>query len=164
MTWLDYAVLTILAASTLWGVWRGLVHEVVSVAAWVLAFLAANLLAGPLGEALPKSMVTTPEVRVLVSFVVVFIATLVVCTVIGHLLSKMMKVAGLGPLDRTLGGVFGLARALLILLAFALVAGLTALPRQPAWRDSVSGESLAQAALALRPWLPRSFAGRLRYH
>ena len=163
MTWLDYAVLIVLAASILWGVWRGLVHEVVSVASWVLAFLAANLLAGPIGEALPKSMLT-PEARVLVSFVVVFIATLVVCTVVGHLLSKMMKVAGLGPLDRTLGGVFGLARALVILLAFALVAGLTALPRQPAWRNSVSGASLAQGALAVRPWLPRSFAERLRYH
>jgi len=163
MTWLDYAVLIVLAASVLWGVWRGLVHEVVSVASWVLAFLAANLLAGPLGEALPKSMLT-PEARVLVSFVVVFIATLVLCTVVGSLLSKMMKVAGLGPLDRTLGGVFGLARALVILLAFSLLAGLTALPRQPAWRNSVSGDSLAQGALALRPWLPRSFAQRLRYH
>jgi len=163
MTWLDYAVLIVLAASVLWGVWRGLVHEVVSVASWVLAFLAANLLAGPLGEALPKSMLT-PEARVLVSFVVVFIATLVLCTVVGSLLSKMMKVAGLGPLDRTLGGVFGLARALVILLAFSLLAGLTALPRQPAWRNSVSGDSLAQGALALRPWLPRSFAERLRYH
>lgn len=163
MTWLDYAVLIVLAASILWGVWRGLVHEVVSVASWVLAFLAANLLAGPIGDALPKSMLT-PEARVLVSFVVVFIATLVVCTVVGHLLSKMMKVAGLGPLDRTLGGVFGLARALVILLAFALIAGLTALPRQPAWRNSISGDSLAQGALALRPWLPKSFAERLRYH
>ena len=163
MTWLDYAVLVVLAASILWGVWRGLVHEVVSVASWVLAFLAANLLAGPIGDALPKSMLT-PEARVLVSFVVVFIATLVVCTVVGHLLSKMMKVAGLGPLDRTLGGVFGLARALVILLAFALIAGLTALPRQPAWRNSISGDSLAQGALALRPWLPKSFAERLRYH
>jgi membrane protein required for colicin V production len=163
MTWLDYAVLIVLAASTLWGVWRGLVHEVVSVASWVLAFLAANMFAGPIGEALPTSMLTS-EARVLVSFVVVFIVTLIVCTVVGHLLSKMTKVAGLGPLDRTLGGVFGLARALVILLAFALLAGLTALPRQPAWRDSVSGESLAQGALALRPWLPRSFAERLRYH
>lgn len=163
MTWLDYAVLIVLAASILWGVWRGFVHEVVSVASWVLAFLAANLFAGPIGEALPKSMLT-PEARVLVSFVVVFIVTLIVCTVVGNLLSKMVKVAGLGPLDRTLGGVFGLARALVILLAFALVAGLTALPRQPAWRNSISGDSLAQGALALRPWLPRSFAERLRYH
>lgn len=163
MTWLDYAVLIVLAASILWGVWRGFVHEVVSVASWVLAFLAANLFAGPIGEALPKSMLT-PEARVLVSFVVVFIVTLIVCTVVGNLLSKMVKVAGLGPLDRTLGGVFGLARALVILLAFSLVAGLTALPRQPAWRNSISGDSLAQGALALRPWLPRSFAERLRYH
>jgi membrane protein required for colicin V production len=163
MTWLDYAVLIVLAASILWGVWRGLVHEVVSVASWVLAFLAANLFAGAIGEALPRSMLT-PEARVLVSFVVVFIVTLIVCTVVGNLLSKMVKVAGLGPLDRTLGGVFGLARALVILLAFALLAGLTALPRQPAWRNSVSGDSLAQGALAVRPWLPKSFAERLRYH
>lgn len=162
MTWLDYAVLVVLAASILWGVWRGLVHEVVSVASWVLAFLAANMFAGAMGDLLPASM--APEVRVLVSFVVVFIVVLVACTIVGHLLSRMMKVAGLGPLDRTLGGVFGLARALVILLAFALVAGLTALPRQPAWRNSVSGEPLSKGALALRPWLPKSFADRLRYH
>lgn len=162
MTWLDYAVLVVLAASILWGVWRGLVHEVVSVASWVLAFLAANLFAGAVGDMLPASM--APEVRVLVSFVVVFIVVLIACTIVGHLLSRMMKVAGLGPLDRTLGGVFGLARALVILLAFALVAGLTALPRQPVWRNSVSGETLAKGALAVRPWLPKSFADRLRYH
>lgn len=163
MTWLDYAALALLAASILWGVWRGLVREVISVAAWVLAFLAANLFAGPLGEQLPKAL-PTPEIRVLVAFIAVFVAALAVCTLFGLLLSRLAKVAGLGGLDRALGGVFGLARALVILLAFALLAGLTALPRQPVWRNSVCGEPLAQAALALRPWLPRTFAGRLRYH
>lgn len=163
MTWLDYAACALLAASILWGVWRGLVHEVISVAAWVLAFLAANLFAGPLGEELP-GVLPTPEIRVLVAFIAVFVATLAVCTLVGLLLSRLAKVAGLGGLDRVLGGVFGLARAMVILLAFALLAGLTALPRQPVWRNSVCGEPLAQAALALRPWLPRTFAGRLRYH
>ncbi len=163
MTWLDYASLVLLVASILWGVWRGLVREAISVGAWVLAFIAANYFAGPLGEELPK-VLPTPEVRVLVAFIAVFIATLAVCTMAGVLLSRMTKAAGLGGLDRALGGVFGLARALLILLAFALLAGLTALPRQPAWRNSVCGEPLAQAALALKPWLPRTFAGRLRYH
>ena len=162
MTWLDYAVLIVLAASVLWGVWRGLVHEVVSVASWVLAFLAANLLAGPLGEALPKSMLT-PEARVLVSFVVVFIATLVLCTVVGSLLSKMMKVAGLGPLDRTLGGVFGLARALVILLAFSLLAGLTALPRQPMWRNAVLSGTLEAVAGHVKEWLPADLSKRIKY-
>lgn len=163
MTWLDYAALTILVASVLWGVWRGLVREVIAIAAWVLAFLGANLFAGPLGDALPKA-IPSPELRVLVAFVVVFIAILAVCALVSRMLSKLVHVAGLGELDRSLGGVFGVARALLILLAFALVAGLTALPRQPSWRNSITGPLLAQAVLAIRPWVPPSFGLRLRYH
>ena len=45
MTWLDYLVITMLALSIAWGAWRGLVHEVLSLAGWIMAFLAANLLA-----------------------------------------------------------------------------------------------------------------------
>jgi membrane protein required for colicin V production len=163
MTWLDYAILVVLLASVAWGVWRGLVREVISVAAWVLAFLGANMLAEPLGEKLSGAL-PTPEIRVLVAFIAVFIVILVICALLSRQLTMLAKAAGLAELDRMLGGVFGLARALLVLLAFALLAGLTALPRQPAWRNSVCGEPLAQAALALRPWLPRTFAGRLRYH
>lgn len=163
MTWLDYAALAVLLASVAWGVWRGLVREVISVAAWVLAFLGANMLAEPLGEKLSGAL-PTPEIRVLVAFITVFIVILVICALLSRQLTMLAKAAGLAELDRTLGGVFGLGRALLVLLAFALLAGLTALPRQPAWRNSLCGEPLAQAALALRPWLPRTFAGRLRYH
>jgi membrane protein required for colicin V production len=163
MTWLDYAALAILVASVLWGIWRGLVREVISIGAWVLAFLGANLFAGPLGDALPKAL-PTPEIRMAVAFVAVFIAILAVCALLSRLLSKLVHGAGLGELDRSLGGVFGVARALLILLAFALVAGLTALPRQPVWRNSISGPLLAQAVLAIKPWVPPSFGLRLRYH
>ena len=163
MTWLDYAALAILVASVLWGIWRGLVREVISIGAWVLAFLGANLFAGPLGDALPKAL-PTPEIRMAVAFVVVFIAILAVCALLSRLLSKLVHGAGLGELDRSLGGGFGVARALLILLAFALVAGLTALPRQPVWRNSISGPLLAQAVLAIKPWVPPSFGLRLRYH
>lgn len=163
MTWLDYAALTIIVASILWGIWRGLVREAIAIAAWVLAFLGANLFAGPLGDALPKAL-PTPEIRVAVAFVVVFIAILAVCALASRMLSKLVHVAGLGELDRSLGGVFGVARALLILLAFAVVAGLTALPRQPVWRNSISGPLLAQAVLAIKPWVPPSFGLRLRYH
>ena len=163
MTWLDYAALAILVASVLWGIWRGLVREVISIGAWVLAFLGANLFAGPLGDALPKAL-PTPEIRMAVAFVVVFIAILAVCALLSRLLSKLVHGAGLGELDRSLGGVFGVVRALLILLAFALVAGLTALPRQPVWRNSISGPLLAQAVLAIKPWVPPSFGLRLRYH
>ena len=50
MTWLDYAVIGVLALSIAWGAWRGLVREIMSLAGWVIAFLAANLFAAPLAD------------------------------------------------------------------------------------------------------------------
>jgi len=135
MTWLDYAILAGFFVSIAWGAWRGLVREVISVAAWVLAFLGANYFGSPLSEVMPAS-ISSPELRILIAFVVVFVVILAVLTLLGQFLRKLVKVAGLGELDHVLGGMFGVARALVILLAFAIVAGLTALPRQPMWRDS----------------------------
>jgi membrane protein required for colicin V production len=163
MTWIDYAALGVTAISVVWGAWRGLVREVISLGGWVTAFLAANLLAGPLGEALPDSL-ARPELRVLLAFVGIFVLTLAVSTLVGVFLARLLKAAGLDGLDRTLGALFGVARALLILLALALLAGLTRLPGDPAWTQSVTGPLLAQAATAAKPWLPPALASRLRYH
>ena len=163
MTWLDYAVLGVLAISIVWGLWRGLVREVISLAGWVIAFLAANLFAGPLAAALPES-IPREELRVLIAFAAIFVVTLTVTTLAAVLLSKMLKAVGLGGLDRTLGGLFGLARGALIALAFALLAGLTSFPQQPLWKQSATGPFLGRAAIALKPWLPPAFADRLRYH
>jgi membrane protein required for colicin V production len=163
MTWLDYAVLGVLLISIAWGVWRGLVREVISLAGWAFAFLAANLFAGPLGDALPQS-ISSPELRVIIAFVAVFVVALTLATLAAMLLSKVLKAAGLGGLDRTLGGLFGVARGLLIAMAFALLAGLTSLPLHPTWKQSFSGPVLGRAAIQLSPWLPPALAQRLRYH
>jgi membrane protein required for colicin V production len=162
MSWLDYAILGVLAVSVVWGIWRGFVREVISLAGWVLAFLAANAVAGPLGDALPTS-ISSPEVRVLVAFLIVFIFTLSIATVAGMLLSRLLKAAGLGGLDRTLGGLFGLARGVVILLALAVAAGLTMAPRHPLWKESVGAGMLTRTVLQLKPWLPPRLADRLRY-
>ena len=162
MTWLDYAVLGVCAVSVVLGIWRGLVREVISILGWVIAFLAANLFAGPLGGAMPQS-IPSPELRVAAAYVVIFLGSLIVTSLLGLLLSKIMHAVGLGGLDRLLGALFGVARSLLIVLAAALLAGLTSAPRQPFWRESASGAPLAAAAGALKPLLPQTLAERLRY-
>jgi membrane protein required for colicin V production len=162
MTWFDYAVLGVFAASLVVGAWRGLVREVLSILGWVIAFLAANLLAGPLGPAMP-AVIPSPELRIAAAYVAVFAGSLMVTALVGLLLSKIMKAAGLGGLDRFLGAIFGAARGLLIVLAAALLAGLTSAPRQAFWRDSATGPLLTQAAQALKPLLPHTLTERLRY-
>jgi membrane protein required for colicin V production len=159
---LDYAVLGVLALSTAWGVWRGLMREVISLAGWIAAFVAANLLAEPLADALPQS-ISNPELRVLVAFVAIFVVTLTLATLAAIALSKALKAAGLRGLDRTLGGLFGVARGVLIAVAFALVAGLTSLPQDPMWKQSVSGPMLGRTVIQLEPWLPTALTRRLRY-
>jgi membrane protein required for colicin V production len=56
------------------------------------------------------------------------------------------------------------ARGLLIVMAFALLAGLTSMPLRPVWKESFTGPILGRAALMLKPWLPPAFTDRLRYH
>ena len=143
MTWLDYAVVGVFVASLAVGGWRGLVREVLSILGWVIAFLA--------------------ELRVAAAYVAIFAASLVLTSLLGLLISKIVKAAGLGGTDRALGALFGAARGLLIVLAAVLLAGLTSAPRQPFWRDSASGSFLVQTAKALKPLLPQTFAERLRY-
>lgn len=162
MTWLDYAVIAVLLLSIAWGAWRGLVHEVLSLAGWIMAFLAANLLAAPFSETFPQGM--RQELRVVVAFVLIFVATLVAATLVSALVTGFVKVSVLHSLDRWLGALFGLMRGLLILIAFAMVAGLTSLPRKPVWTDSATGYSLAQTVIQLKPWLPPAFANRLKYN
>ena len=42
MTWLDYTVIAVLVVSIAWGIWRGLVHEVLSLVGWSLLMVSAG--------------------------------------------------------------------------------------------------------------------------
>jgi membrane protein required for colicin V production len=53
MNWVDVTLLVVLVLSILLGLWRGLVYEVLSVAGWVVAFIAAQRYASAMAEALP---------------------------------------------------------------------------------------------------------------
>jgi membrane protein required for colicin V production len=163
MSALDLAIAAVIVLSVAWGVWRGLTRELMSLAGWVVAFIVANTFAGQIGDRLPASL-AREEVRVLIAFLVVFILTLVAAAIVGVLLSKLFKVAGLSGVDRTLGGLFGFARAVVILVACTIAIGLTAFPKEAMWKGSVGAGMLERTVLQLKPWLPSALAGRLKYN
>jgi membrane protein required for colicin V production len=162
VTWLDLAVLGVLLLSIAWGLWRGLIRELFAILGWVIAFLAANLLAGPLAGEMPEA-IKSPEMRLMAAFAAVFVGALFVTALVGLLVSKIVSAVGLVVFDRVLGGAFGIARALLVVIAVALLAGLTSAPRNAFWTGSICGPLMTRAALALKPLLPPAFAERLRY-
>ena len=162
MSWLDYAIIGLLLVSMIWSALRGVVREIISLGGWVIAFLAANLFAGPLSTHLPQA-IPGETLRTLAAFLAIFIFALICTALVGLVMSKLVNAIGLGPIDKALGALFGIARGTILVLAAVLAAGLTSAPQQAWWKDSVSGPYLKQAALALKPWLPDSFAQRLRY-
>ena len=162
MTLIDYIVLFVLGVSVLFGVIRGLMKEVLSLAAWVISFIAANALAPQIARVLPQTL-ATEEIRLLVSFVGIFILVLVAMSVLAVMMSRLAKIAGLGSLDRVLGGVFGLARGVVVVMILALLAGLTSLPRQPMWRNAFMSHALETLAGHIAPWLPADFRQRISY-
>lgn len=162
MTVFDYGVLAVLSLTLLVGLWRGLVSELLALAAWVVAFFAARTAAAQVG-AVFADMLKDQAVQYVVGFATVFLGVLVIFAVLRLAITGVLAAAGLGILDRFLGAVFGAAQGLAIVLALVLVGGLTKLPKESWWQDAVTSPALETAALATKPYLPPTLAQRIRY-
>ena len=162
MTLFDHTVLTVTGFSVLLGLLRGFTREVIALASWALAFLAASIY-GSDAAALLARQIPDDSWRVLAAFAAVFFVVLIVMSVIALLASKLIKSAGLGFEDRLLGGLFGLARGLLVVLVFVLLSGLTALPRQTVWKDAMLAAPLEKLAVMVKQWLPQDWAKYISY-
>lgn len=162
MTVLDYVVVTVVVFSVLLGWWRGLVYEVLSLLGWVAAYMVAWLFAVDVVHYLPQGM--GPEtVRMVAAFALLFVVTLIVSGIVAWLLSKLVKIAGLGWLDGFLGALFGMLRGGFLVLVLVLLAGMTSLPQAKFWREAKLGAPLEQVALQARGWLPAGMAQKVHF-
>ncbi len=162
MTVFDYAVLLIIGLSVMLSIIRGAVREVLSLAAWVLAFWAAQTFTVEFAALLPETL-SNPSLRLMTGFALVFLTVLVVMSLVAILCSKLVKASGLSVADRSLGAVFGLARGFLMVLILVLLGGLTSLPKQPTWKDALFSSQLEKVAIYVKTWLPESLSKHINY-
>lgn len=161
MSWLDWTLLAVLLLSALVGLWRGLVYEVLSVAGWVLAFVLAQAWAEPVGRLLPMDGAAEP-LRLAAGFALVFIAVAFTAGLLSWLVKKLVAAVGLRPVDRLLGGVFGVLRGLVILLGVAVVMGMLPPSAQAGWQGSPVAQTLSASLHTIKPLLPEAVARHLR--
>ncbi|HVE52032.1 MAG TPA: CvpA family protein [Ramlibacter sp.] len=160
MSTLDWIILAVLAASVLLGLWRGLVYEVLSVLNWIAAFVLAQWLAPRAAEWLPLTRFGE-SVQYAAGFVLVFIAALFAGGLLAWLTKKLVEAVGLRPVDRALGGMFGLVRGTIAVLALAVVVHLTGLKDGAWWTESVTAGVATAALRGLKPVVPESFGAYL---
>lgn len=162
MTVFDYVIIAVVALSVLLGLWRGVVGEVLAIAAWIAAFFAARY-AAPFVEPVLAGAFPEPGLRMAITWVLIFVGVLLVIALARHVVRLLLRAAGLGLIDRLLGAFFGVARGMLVVLFGVLVAGLTPLPEAPWWRDAVLSPPLETIVLAGKPWMPKELAKRIDY-
>ena len=109
MTWVDLVVFGFLAISGLLAFVRGLVREVLGIGAWIGA-VAAGFMALPQMRKMVSTWFSTPEWVDPVSFIVIFLITLIMLMLIARIIGGAVRRSALGGVDRTLGLVFGLVR------------------------------------------------------
>ena len=130
----DVVILIVTGISCLFGLWRGFVREVLSLVAWVAALIVARVYSDAFGPLLGSWIVSETMQRVF-AFAVLFIATLLVGALVNHLVAKLIDLSGLKLTDRLLGGVFGIARGVVILMVF-LYFGAGFFASEPWWTQS----------------------------
>ena len=157
VTTIDWVLLAVLVLSLLVGLWRGLVFEVLSVLGWVAAFFLAHWFAPDVAAMLPMSS-ATQSIRYAAAFVLTFIVAVFVAGLLASLVRKMVAAVGLRPVDRLLGGIFGLVRGLVLLLAVAVAIDMTPLNDSPWWKESTGAPVLSAALKGLKPALPEKFS------
>lgn len=157
MTYLDFIILGIVLLSAVISVLRGFVKEAVSLISWVLAFWVSATFAGKLSTLLPDAIVAE-QLRVAISFAILFLATLLVGGLANFLISTFVSRSGLSGTDRALGVVFGVLRGVVVVAALALLAGLTNLTSDAVWTESLLVEHFQVVAMWIRDYLPQDVA------
>ena len=162
MTIFDYLVIIALCASVVISTMRGLVKEILSLVCWIVAFVVANLYGPALAPLLP-AMVPGEAVRLMVGFIAVFLGARILMGLVIKAILSLVKAGGLSLADHSLGGVFGLARGVVIVLAAVIVCGLTSMPQQAYWKEALLSPLVETGVRTVKPFLPSAMAEHVHY-
>ena len=149
---LDGVLLGVLLISCLLGLWRGVIRETMALLAWLLGFVLSSKYAADMALHLPADW--GDKLRFLTGWLLVFVAVLLCMTLLSTLLRRLVAVAGLGLLDRFMGGLFGLLRGGIALMAVSVVVGLTPVKTSPVWMNSWVAQSADEGVKFFKPILP----------
>lgn len=162
MTSFDYLVLGIVIISGLLGLLRGLVKEILSLCAYVAAFIGA-VWWGPRVSDWLDPVIDNPLLRTGLSYLAVFLVVLLLVGLLNITLATLVNKTGLTPADHGLGGLFGVLRGSLIVLGLVTLAGYTDLPQEDWWQQARLSDASVRAVQTVGKWLPPSMREWLPY-
>jgi membrane protein required for colicin V production len=161
-SYLDLGVLGVTLISALLSMLRGFTREVLAIASWAAAAVAAYYFY-PVVMPYATPYIHKEIVAQAVSAAVVFFVTLIIVSLFTVRLSDAILDSKIGALDRSLGFVFGVVRGfLLAVVAFAIFNWLVADKQQPQWvKTARTRPALIETADRIVALLPEDAASTI---
>lgn len=145
MNYLDFGVIAIILIFLVRGIWVGFIRQLASLAALILGYIFAGRYYEQISPYL-SSLISSPQLRFLVTYVLLFLVVFGGVLVLGFLLKKVVSLSLLGWFDRFLGAIFGLVKAVLIsTVCFMVLSGLLA-EANPLLNGSFAAPYLAKSS------------------
>lgn len=164
LNFVDYAILVILAISSILSTLRGMTREALGLLGWALSVLMARLL-GPFLEDPIASLIPNESLVSGIAWTIPFLITVILWFILASLMSPGLKKAGLGALDRWLGVVFGFVRGVFMVTAIYLgvVIGLGGEQNLPQIATQAQSANVVRALGSIvQPLLPSDLADQLQ--
>jgi membrane protein required for colicin V production len=130
---LDFVILAVLGLSGLFAAYRGFVNEFLSVLAWAVTAIITAILFGSIRGTV-REMIDPDWFADIVGFVGLFLAVVIPTSFVCFRIGEAVRQSSVGPLDRSLGFVYGVVRGLVVAaIAYLIFAMLVPNDKQPAW-------------------------------
>ena len=145
MNEVDWIILAVLAISTIVGLFRGIVRELMAIVGWVLAIVLALRFSPWAGELIPLPSVDA-SIRTIFGAILIAVVVLFACGILGRIVGAALSAASVSFEDRSIGAVFG------------FLLGMTSFTRSGYWRNSVLIVPAERVIDLSMPILPETIA------
>lgn len=157
MNYIDFIILIAVVVGIVQGAFKGFVHEIASLAAFVFGIWGAVLFSGAMETYLCHRWgLNNPHIQS-IAFFITFLIIVVAVQLLGILIDTVVKASSMGVVNRVLGAVFGLIRALVVMGVIVLFVErihqkFTIVPKDDI-QNSTFYQPLVKGALVVMPFL-----------
>lgn len=153
MNTFDIIILSIIGLPAIIGVFYGFLNILFSLLSWGVAFgMSMKLL--PYSEPLLVSFIDSDIFRMIAAFVLSFIISLMILSLISYFIVKLLGRAGLTAADRLLGLLFGMTLGSLIVAVIIFLGGFTLMPQESWWQQSKLVDPFERISIWCSRFLP----------
>ena len=154
---IDIILLVVIAIPALAGLLYGFLNILFSLLAWAVACGIAIKFT-PTFEPMLIEYIESITIRTGLTFVGLFIISLMVFSALSFFIVKLLGRSGLTAADRILGLLFGVGLGTAIVTLIVFFAGFTAFPQEPWWQSSRLIKPFQTICVWGRQYLPESIA------